>query len=382
MKLKKTKFIKRTFFILAFSIFSFNVFYRINFNKSPQYSTVKIHIGDIQRRVNATGKVEAQSLVNVGAQVSGQIKKIYIKLGEFVEKGQLIAEIDSTTQYNEIEINKLKLQSLQAQLKSRKVTREITWNRYQRELKLKTTESTSSKNVEEAIKEYEEAKAGVVELISEISQTRIAINTGQTQLGYTHIRAPLSGTIVSIPVEEGQTLNASQTTPTVVKIADLSLMELNIEIAEGDIVYVKPGMKIEYNILSSPNYVFEAVISLIEPGPVLLTQHTNENNSAQLFGSEQAVYYYAKARVENRKSILRLGMTIQVSIIVENTKNVPLIPSTAIHITPDGRQYVNILLQGGSVLIKFIHTGITDNIMTQILAGIDERDEVILDTKH
>ena len=138
--------------------------------------------------------------------------------------------------------------------------------RYNRELQLRRSDSTSVENLESARQTLALAKADVAETESQIIQSKLAVSTAETNLGYTRISAPLDGTVVSIPVEEGQTVNANQTTPTIVQVADLSRMENKIEISEGDITRVKPGMTVIYTILSEPDINFRAKLDTIDPG--------------------------------------------------------------------------------------------------------------------
>ena len=190
------------------------------------YLTEPVTIGNITRTVNATGEVGAVQLVSVGAQVGGQIKKLHVVLGQDVKKGDLIAEIDSVPQLNQLETDKARLQSYESQLAAKKVALKIAKTKYDREMQLKKRDAASKESLEDAENAYALAKAEVIELESQIRQARIAVNTDEVNLGYTRITAPLDGTIVSVPVDEGQTVNANQTTPTILKLAKLKLMSL------------------------------------------------------------------------------------------------------------------------------------------------------------
>ena len=177
----------------------------------------------------------------------------------------------------------------------------------------------------------------MTELESQIRQTQIAVNTDEVNLGYTRITAPLDGTIVSVPVDEGQTVNANQTTPTIVQIADLDKMEIKIEISEGDITAVKPGMPITYTILSNPETEYKAVLTSIDPGLTTLTDgsykttsSTGSSSSSSSTSSNNAVYYYGKALIDNKQGPLRIGMTTQNVITVADVKDALLVPVIAV----------------------------------------------------
>lgn len=341
------------------------------------YLTETVRIGDIRKTVNATGEVGAVQLVSVGAQASGQIEKLYVELGQQVKKGDPIVDIDSTTQRNDLETAKAKLETYQAQLASKQVALKVAQTQYNREAQLRKTNSTSRENQETAENTLAAAKAAVAELESQIRQAQIAVNTAETNLGYTKISAPLDGTVVAVPVEEGQTVNANQTTPTIVQIADLSRMEIKIEIAEGDITLVKPGMAVEYTILSDPGTARHAVLDSIDPGLTTLSDGTYEKTSTSSSSSSNAVYYYANAKVNNDDGSLRIGMTTQNVIDVAGVKQVPLVPSIAIESRPNGESYVNVLLPGNKVEERTITTGVSDNMHTEVLSGLQVGDEVI-----
>lgn len=185
-----------------------------------EYLTETVKRGDLVKAVKASGEVGAVQQVSVGAQVSGQIKTLHVVLGQSVKKGDLIAEIDSTTQQSELNINEAKLETYEAQLLSQEITVKVAQAQYDRELKLKVKGSTTAESLDQAEDNLAAAKARLNELNSLIKQTKIAVETAEVNLGYTRIEAPLSGTIVSIPVEEGQTVNATQTTPTIVQIQE------------------------------------------------------------------------------------------------------------------------------------------------------------------
>ena len=275
----------------------------------------------------------------------GQIKKLYVVLGQEVKQGEMIAEIDSQTQENTLNTDKAKLDNYKAQLEARKIILAISRKQYDRERVLMKTNSTSQQNLENARDAYATAKANVNEMESLIRQTQIAINTDETNLGYTKIRAPLNGTIVSVPVEEGQTVNANQTTPTIVQIANLNDMEIDIEISEGDITKVKPGMKIDYTILSEPNTVFHARLDSIDPGLTTLTDGSYDKSSSSTSSSSssnEAVYCYGRAYVDNPEGKLRIGMLTQNTIHVSSAENVLIVPSITIS-SQQGKHFVRVL---------------------------------------
>ena len=348
------------------------------------YLTEPVITGDLVKTVNATGEVGAVQLVSVGAQVGGQIKKLHVVLGQDVKKGDLIAEIDSVPQLNQLETDKARLESYKSQLAAKKVALKIAKTKYDREQQLKKRDASSKESLEDAENAYALAKAEVTELESLIRQSRIAVNTDEVNLGYTRITAPLDGTIVSVPVDEGQTVNANQTTPTIVQIADLDKMELKIEISEGDITAVKPGMPIRYTILSDPETVYDATLTSIDPGLTTLTDGSYKTtsstgssaSSSSSSSSNNAVYYYGKALIDNKGGPLRIGMTTQNVITVADARNALLVPVVAVT-ARDGKKYVRVLDAAGQPEEREVATGLADGIHIQILSGLRAGDAVI-----
>ncbi|MFD1259287.1 efflux RND transporter periplasmic adaptor subunit [Entomomonas asaccharolytica] len=348
--------------------------YFLFFNQKEQisYLTEKVVIGDIKRTVNTTGEIGAKQIVTVGAQVSGQIQKLYVSLGQQIKKGDMIAEIDSTTQENELNINKAKLESYKTQLEAKKIALVVAQKKYNREKSLKAKNATSDENLDSANDALATAKANVADLESLIIQTQISVNTAETNLGYTKIVAPFDGTIVSVPVEEGQTVNSNQTTPTIVQIADLSKMEIKMQISEGDITKIKPGMEVTYTILSEPTKIFKGQLDTLDPGLTTLTA----GNYTGTTDSSTAVYYYGNLVVPNEEGTLRIGMTTQNTITIASKDNVLIVPTITLNTVGD-KNYVYTLEVGNKVVEKEVTVGLSDSMNTEIISGLKEGERVI-----
>lgn len=335
------------------------------------YITEKVQRQNIQKVVNAAGEVRAIQLVTVGAQVSGKIETLYVTVGQVVKKGDLIAEIDSTTQQNEVDINKAKLNSYEAQLAAAKVSLKIAEKKYKRTQALRKQNAASAEDLEDAEDAYETAKSKVTELDSTIKETEISLSTAETNLGYTKITAPLDGTIVSVPVKQGQTINAAMDTPTIVQIADLSQMEILIEISEGDISNIKPGVKVTYSILGDLNNIYETTLKSIDPGLTLLTN----NEYTEVVGSDEAIYYYGRLVVPNDRGVLRIGMTTQNVIYEDSAEDVLTVPATAIKNEGQGK-FVEILTKNG-VEKRAVVTGVSDGLNIEVKSGVKEGEEAV-----
>lgn len=366
---KHTKFFIYSLIILVIGFYAYKYFAPAD---AIEYITDTVKRQNIQKVVNATGEVRAIELVTVGAQASGKIEKLYVKVGDQVKKGDMIAQIDSTTQQNDVDSTKAKLASYEAQLNAAKISLGIAQKQYERMQSLNKQNAASVEDLENANDTYESAKSKVIELESSIKETKISLSTAETNLGYTKITAPLDGTIVSVPVKEGQTVNAAMNTPTIVQIADLAEMEILIEISEGDINNIKPGVKVTYYTLADLNKTYETTLKSIDPGLTLLTN----GEYTEVVGSSEAIYYYGRLIVPNADGKLRIGMTTQNVIYVESAENVLTVPSIAVKGSGNDK-YVEILTDEGTQK-RPIKTGISDGLNVAVLQGVQEGEKIVI----
>lgn len=360
--------------ILSFTMFIVLIGYASFIQKdNPTYVISSVIRRDISQEIIATGKVTAVQLVAVGSQASGQIKRLYVKIGQKVKKGELIAEIDSTNQRNELHTGRAILETHKSKLASQVIALRIAQQQFIRESKLKSQDATSHEQYENIENVLAKAKSDVAETRSLITQAEIAVSTAEANLGYTMIVSPINGTVISIPIEEGQTVNASQTIPTIIQIADLSHMKINIKISEGDITKIETGMNVVFYILSDKNTEYISPILSIDPAPVTVSD--GDKDEKINLGEDKAVYYYGRLIVNNSKEKLRIGMTTQCIIRIGFASNVLSIPSEAIH-KKDGKKYVLVLKDNKEKEIEII-TGISDSMNTEIISGIESDDVII-----
>ena len=338
------------------------------------FITEEVKRGKIAQTVSATGEISATNLVDVGAQVSGQIKKMHDKIGDVVKEGDLIAEIDNVTQVNEVNTRKAQLQTYQAQLESAQVALKIAQRKYSRYKSLASADAVSKEEFEATEDSLATNRAKIKELQSSIRQTQIAINTAEKDLGYTRITAPSAGTVVSLVVEQGQTINASQTSPTVVQIADLTSMTNKMQIAEGDATKVKAGQTVNFTILSEPDTPISAKLDSIDPG---LTTMSQGSYSKSTDTTSNAIYYYARATVPNPEGKLAIGMTTQNTVEIASADNVLMVPTVAIK-TKDGKKFVRVLGANNQAVDKEIQTGLKDSMNTEVKSGLNEGDKVVM----
>nr|WP_298892489.1 MacA family efflux pump subunit [uncultured Acinetobacter sp.] len=299
----------------------------------PSYITSQVERGDIENSVIATGLLEATKIISVGAQASGQLKKMYVDLGDEVKQGQLIAQINSVTQENEIQTAQASIKNQQAQLAVRQATLAQVQAEYNRQKNMYAQDATSKAELESALASFKTAQAEIVALNAQIEQSRLTLATAQEELGYTRIIAPMDGTVVAIVTEEGQTVNANQSAPTIVKLAKLDTMTVNAEISEADVMKVEKGQSVYFTTLGDSEKKYYATLRQIEPAPESISDDSSSSSSSS---SSEAIYYNALFDVPNEDGKLRIDMTAQVSIIIDQAKNVLTIPSSAIETKSSG----------------------------------------------
>ena len=373
---------KRFFILLGLAVAAGAAYYFFSSNSKQEttYLTESVIRGNVEKTVVASGSVESVNEVDVGAQASGKITKLYVKLGQEIKKGEMIADIDSTTQINTLNTKKAALVSYQAQLKAKKTAYDVALSSYNRLSKLYTQKATSLDSVNTAKSTLDNAKAEMEAIEANIKQAEIEVNTAETNVSYTKITAPMDGTVISVPVSEGQTVNANQTTPTIVTIADLSKMKIKPEISEGDITKVKAGQEVSFTILSDSQTVYHSVIDSVDPANTTTTDSSSTSSSTSSSSSSSttsAIYYYANVLIDNPNRTLRIGMTTENNIKIANAKDVLLVSNMAIQ-KRDGKSFVNVLNDKNQPEQREVKTGVQNDFQTEIKSGLNEGEKVIV----
>ena len=373
---------KRFFILLGLLIAAGAAYYFFSSNSKQEttYLTESVTRGNVEKTVVASGSVESVNEVDVGAQASGKITKLYVKLGQEIKKGKMIADIDSTTQINTLNTKKAALVSYQAQLKAKKTAYDVALSSYNRLSKLYTQKATSFDSLNTAKSTLDNAKAEMEAIEANIKQAEIEVNTAETNVGYTKITAPMDGTVISVPVSEGQTVNANQTTPTIVTIADLSKMKIKPEISEGDITKVKAGQEVSFTILSDSQTVYHSVIDSVDPANTTTSDSSSTSSSTSSNSSSSttsAIYYYANVLIDNPDRTLRIGMTTENNIKIANAKDVLLVSNMAIQ-KRDSKSFVNVLNDKNQPEQREVETGVQNDFQTEIKSGLNEGEKVIV----
>ena len=371
---------KRFFILLGLLVATGAVYYFFSSNNKQEttYLTESVTRGNVEKTVVASGSVESVNEVDVGAQASGEITKLYVKLGQEIKKGEMIADIDSTTQINTLNTKKAALVSYQAQLKAKKTAYDVALSSYNRLSKLYTQKATSLDSLNTAKSTLDNAKAEMEAIEANIKQAEIEVNTAETNVGYTKITAPMDGTVISVPVSEGQTVNANQTTPTIVTIADLSKMKIKPEISEGDITKVKAGQEVSFTILSDSQTVYHSVIDSVDPANTTTSDSSSTSSlSSSSSSTTSAIYYYANVLIDNPDRTLRIGMTTENNIKIANAKDVLLVSNMAIQ-KRDGKSFVNVLNDKNQPEPREVEIGVQNDFKTEIKSGLNEGEKVIV----
>lgn len=295
--------------------------------QQTDYISAEASYTDLENSVLATGTLQATQMVSVGAQVSGQVKKMYVKLGDQVKQGQLIAQIDSIPQQNEFKTAEANIKNQKAQLAIKVANLAKVEAEYNRQKNMFAQDATSRSEYESALAAYKTAQADIASINAQIEQSYLALATTKEQLGYTSIVAPISGTVVAIVTDEGQTVNANQTAPTIVKLAKLDNMTIKSQISEADVMRVQEGQKVYFTTLGDSEKKRYATLRQIEPAPDSINTDTKTTTTSS---TSTAIYYNALFDVPNNDGKLRIDMTAQVYIILAEAKHALTVPSAAL----------------------------------------------------
>ena len=328
-----------------------------------RYTTVSVTRGDVESTVVAAGIVQPIKYVDVGAQTSGKLKSLKVNRGDQVKENQLLAEIDPALADTALTSANAALESMtalhalkQAQLVLAKV-QEVRND----ELFTNRLISTSDRDITKAA--YDVAFADAASLSAQMKEATAAIETGKANLGYTKITAPMAGEVVSISLLEGQTLNANQQAPNILRLADISTVTVWAQVSEADIVRVKPDQDVYFTVLGDSRR-WDGKIRQVLPTPELI------NN---------VVFYDVLFDIPNPEGELKIQMTAQVFIVLAQAKSVLLIPVAAIGTAAKGAETkVRVLKADGTVDVRAVKTGIKSEIFAEVKEGLQEKEQVVV----
>ncbi|WP_220432172.1 efflux RND transporter periplasmic adaptor subunit [Falsirhodobacter xinxiangensis] len=334
-------------------------------------ATYKVARGDVTVNVLASGQVESSNLVSVGAQVSGTVETLAVRLGDKVAEGDLIAQIDNLDQKNDVRRAEAELAQIDAQIAAKNANERAAQLAFERQVRLRAQGNSYEEALETAEANLDVLKAEIEQLAAQKTSAEIAVATAQTALDRTSITAPINGTVVAIVTQQGQTVNANQSTPTIVKLADLENMVVKAEISEADVVRVKSGQDVTFSILGDPERVFEASVRAIEPAPAGI-------KDADTISTEEAIYYNGLFDVENPDGQLRIGMTAEVTIALAAARDVLIVPSAALG-ARSGQGYTVSVYDPATQAVarRAIVVGMNNNVSAEVISGLEEGEQIL-----
>ncbi|NGZ06385.1 MAG: efflux RND transporter periplasmic adaptor subunit [Magnetococcales bacterium] len=341
--------------------------------------TAKVTRGTIEETTTALGILHPLTYVDVGTQVSGQIKKIHVALGATVREGELLAEIDPTVFATKVESDRAQIQALEAQLEEKSAQHTLARNQLERQKKMLAANATSHEALQSAETSTRTTAAQMAQLTAQIRQITASLRANEANLAFTRILAPMSGTVVTLPARQGQTLIANQQAPLLMRVADLTTMTVWTQVSEADISRLQLGMPAWFTTLGRPEKRHHGQLRQILPTPDVV------NN---------VVLYNALFDVSNPDLELAIQMSAQVSFVHAAATDALLVPVSALgnaaldkdkdkdkdkekraHRTPGTT--VRLMIDGKPES-RTVEVGVKNRLQAQILSGLEEGDEVVI----
>lgn len=339
------------------------------------YETIAVGRGDVEATVVAIGTLQPRHSVDVGAQVSGQIMRLHVEPGDQVEKGQLLAEIDASLHEATVEADRAALEGLKAQLAEQQAQLDLAQQQHRRQQRLLADEATREEDVQIAVATLRSAEARLKQLRAQIAEARARLRGNEAQLSYTRIYAPIAGSVLGVDVKQGQTLNATYQTPTVMRIADLSSMTGWTRVSEADIRRVKAGLPLYFTTLGGDERRWQSSVRQVLPAPPVVAGQ-NDSGSAASSETEKVVQYTVLFEVDNADGELMPQMTAQVVFVTASAKGVLTAPLDALQGKP-GAYQVRILAKGEQPELRAVQVGARDRQVAEITAGLAEGERLV-----
>jgi len=340
--------------------------------QKPQIDSLRpiaVTRGTIEEVVTAQGKLEAKQYVDVGTQVSGQVKTIHVEIGDAVTKGELLAEIDPRVYQAQVEANEARINSLKAQLSQQKAEQTLAEQNLKRNQNLIAINAVSQQVLQESESQAAVEKAQVDSIVAQIQETESNLQGSRTSLGFTKIYAPMAGTVTTMPAREGQTLNANQTAPIILQVANLDTMTVRAQVAEADVTRLKEGMAVYFTTLGNTERRWQGKVRQILPSPQIVND---------------VVLYDVLIDVINEGRQLMTGMTAQVFFIFAKAENATIIPAEALtRPVPKednelGKAYrVSVITETGQEQ-RVIRVGLQTRTQAEVKAGLAAGDRILV----
>ncbi|WP_264312306.1 efflux RND transporter periplasmic adaptor subunit [Pseudomonas putida] len=366
---------------LALSLGSLLAWKTLPFGAQP-ISTVAVTRADIESSVTALGTLQPRRYVDVGAQASGQIHKLHVETGDQVRKGQLLVEIDPSTQQARLDAGRYSIDNLKAQLAEQRAQFQLAQQQLKRQRDLAAAGATRDEDVQTADAQLKVTQARIDMFQAQIRQAQANLRSDEAELGYTRIYAPMDGTVVAVDAREGQTLNAQQQTPLILRIARLSPMTVWAQVSEADIGKVKPGMTAYFTTLAGGKRRWTSTVRQILPIPPKPLDQSSQGGGSPTSATNgttgsQVVQYTVLLDVDNPDGALMAEMTTQVFFVAGQASQVLTVPLAALD-DSDGLRLARVLNSKGEVEQRQVQTGLSDRLRVQVLDGLSEGERLVI----
>ena len=286
------------------------------------YRTQPVTRGSISATVSATGSVNPVEMVDVGTQVSGTLKEIYVDYNSRVTKGQLVATLDTDMLQSRVDEAKASLALAQARVTSARASAADADRTFKRNKELWSRNLIARSELDAAETKLSLARASLAEHNAQVVQARASLKQAETSLGYARIVSPVDGVVIARKVDVGQTVAASLQTPTLFSIArDLTRMQIEASVDEADIGRIAEGQKASCRFDAWPDTTFEGTVTQVRLKSTVVSN---------------VVTYTVIIRVDNSELKLKPSMTANVTIVTEEKKDVLKVPAAALRFTPPG----------------------------------------------
>ena len=347
-------------------------------------STVAVARADIESSVTALGTLQPRRYVDVGAQASGQIRTLHVEAGDEVRKGQLLVEIDPSTQQARLDAGRFSIDNLKAQLAEQRAQYLLAQQVLKRQHDLAAAGATRQEDLQAADAQLKMTQARIDMFQAQIRQAQASLRSDEAELGYTRIYAPMDGTVVAVDAREGQTLNAQQQTPLILRIAKLSPMTVWAQVSEADIGKVKPGMTAYFTTLAGGKRRWNSTVRQIlpiPPKPLALTSQGGGGPASATSGTtgSQVVQYTVLLDVDNPDGALMAEMTTQVFFVAGQASQVLCAALAALDDSDsEGLRLAQVLGQDGKLEQRKVRVGLSDRLRVQILEGLQEGERLVI----
>ncbi len=347
-------------------------------------STVAVTRADIESSVTALGTLQPRRYVDVGAQASGQIRKLHVEVGDPIRQGQLLVEIDPSTQQARLDAGRYSIDNLKAQLAEQRAQFQLAQQQQQRQRALAAAGATRAEDLQSADAQLKVTQARIDMYQAQIRQAQASLRSDEAELGYTRIFAPMDGTVVALDAREGQTLNAQQQTPLILRIAKLSPMTVWAQVSEADIGKVKPGMSAYFTTLAGGKRRWTSQVRQILPIPPKPLDQTSQGGGSPASASagttgSQVVQYTVLLDVDNPDGALMAEMTTQVFFVAGQASQVLTAPLAAFDEGKvEGLRLAQVVKRDGKIEQREVRTGLSDRLRVQILEGLAEGEQLVI----